>query len=97
LFMIMIVHHILFGIVKVIMVAFLVVIVVCDCQLVHGMKRGRFSMLMDRNRILEAIWKSLVVLVAEDIITLVQLCYVLHKFHIVDDNSIYRLYLEIIN
>jgi len=45
------------------------VIIINDCQLVHGMKRGGFALLMDKNRILKMILKSLIVVMTEDIIT----------------------------
>ena len=45
-------------------ISFPVVIVEGDCQLIHGMKGGRFSLFPVSYQILEAIWQSLVELIA---------------------------------
>jgi len=78
-------------------VVFLVVIVICDCQLIHGMEGSGFTLLADRNRILKAIQEFLVVMITEDIIILVQLYCIPYKFHIIDGNFIFGLYSELVN
>ena len=42
------------------MISFLVAIVEGDCQLIHGMEEGRFSLFPVCYQVLEAIWQSLV-------------------------------------
>ena len=45
-------------------VSFLVAIVESDCQLVHGIEEGGFSLFPVCYQILEAIWQSLVEMIA---------------------------------
>jgi len=78
-------------------VSFPVTIVKSDCQLVHGMKGGGFFLFLVCYQVLEAIWQSLVEVMAQNCITLVQLCCIPHEFHIVSGNLISWLYTEIVN
>ena len=78
-------------------ILFLVAIVEGDCQLIYGMEGGGLSLFSVCYQVLEAIWQSLVEVMAQNCIIPVQLCCVLHEFHIISDNFISWLYMEVVD
>ena len=78
-------------------ISFLVAIVKGDCQLVYGIERRGFALFSVRYQILETIWQSLIVTMADDWIVLVQLCCILHEFHIVCCDLISWLHAKVVN
>ena len=78
-------------------VSFPVVIIKGDCQLVHGIERSGFALFPVCYQILKVIWQPLIETMAENWITLVQLCCVPHKFHIISGNLISWLHTEVAN
>jgi len=79
------------------MVLFPVTIVKSDCQLIHSMEGGGFSLFPVCYQVLEVIWQSLVKAMAQNYITPVQLCCIPHEFHIVSGNLISWLYTKVVN
>jgi len=59
------------------------------------MEGGGFSLFPVCYQVLEAIWQSLVKVMVQNCITPVQLCYVLHEFHIVSSNLIFWLHTKV--
>ena len=61
------------------------------------MERGRLALLLIQNEILKVIRKSLVVAIAENVITLVQLYHISYEIYIVSCDFISGFHLEIVN
>jgi len=61
------------------------------------MEGGGFSLFPVCYQVLEAIWQSLVEVMAWNCIILVQLCCVPHEFYIISGNLIFWLYTEVVD
>ena len=66
------------------------------CQNIHILKQGGFFLFLDSNRILDLIGKSLIISIAEHIISPTQLRDIVYQVHIVSGNLITRLHAEIV-
>jgi hypothetical protein len=76
---------------------FPIAIVKDDSNVIHFLESGRFPLFTGTEWILEVIGKTLVVVIAKNLITPAKLSSIFHELDIIDSDLITRLHFQVLN